>query len=145
MSAARPATPSSPGPGSRIPGLVGAVFAVLLLAVTTAAPAAAQTGDEPPYEKELLRLAEILGALHYLRPLCGEADGQTWRAKMSELMDAEGGAEPQRERLAGAFNAGYRGFQRSYRSCTPSAQIAADRYLEEGARLSQGIAKRHGS
>ena len=28
-------------------------------------------GAPPPYEGELSRLAEILGALHYLRPLCG--------------------------------------------------------------------------
>jgi uncharacterized protein (TIGR02301 family) len=137
-----PVKPEHDGFRARIAVLLTAMALAVAMAVV---PAFAQTTDEPPYEKELLRLAEILGALHYLRPLCGEADGQTWRAKMSELMDAEGGAEPQRERLAGAFNAGYRGFQRSYRSCTPSAQIAADRYLEEGARLSQGIAQRHGS
>jgi uncharacterized protein (TIGR02301 family) len=109
-----------------------------------AAPSAANT-TPPPYEKDLRRIAEILGALHYLRPLCGADDGAAWRDKMRSLIDAEGGPADRRERLAGAFNEGYNGFQLTYRTCTPSADLAVRRYLAEGAKLTREIATRHGN
>jgi uncharacterized protein (TIGR02301 family) len=109
-----------------------------------AAPAAANT-TPPPYEKDLRRISEILGALHYLRPLCGADDGPAWRDKMRNLIDAEGGPADRRERLAGAFNEGYNGFQLTYRTCTPSADLAVRRYLAEGAKLTREIATRHGN
>jgi len=97
----------------------------------------------PPYEKDVRRVSEILGALHYLRPLCGAEDGPIWRDKMRDLIDAEGGPPDRRERLAGAFNEGYNGFQLTYRTCTPSADLAVRRYLAEGAKLTREIATRH--
>jgi uncharacterized protein (TIGR02301 family) len=121
-------------------------------APSTAAPAAAaapppeaakQTTTPPPYERDVRRISEILGALHYLRPLCGANDGPVWRDKMRALIDAEGGPADRRERLAGAFNEGYSGFQLTYRTCTPSADLAVRRYLEEGAKLTREIATRH--
>jgi uncharacterized protein (TIGR02301 family) len=112
-------------------------------AAAKAAPAA--NTPPPPYEKDLRRISEILGALHYLRPLCGADDGPAWRDKMRELIDAEGGPPDRRERLAGAFNEGYNGFQLTYRTCTPSADLAVRRYLAEGAKLTREIATRHGN
>ncbi len=103
------------------------------------------TTPPPPYEKDLRRISEILGALHYLRPLCGADDGAAWRDKMRDLLDAEGGPVDRRERLAGAFNEGYSGFQLTYRTCTPSADLAVRRYLAEGAKLTREIATRHGN
>ncbi len=46
--------------------------------------------DTKPYDDRLLRLSEILGAVHYLRELCGANEGQYWRDRMRDLMDAEG-------------------------------------------------------
>ena len=43
----------------------------------------------PPYEGEFSRLAEILGALHYLGPLCGEKEKERWRGEMQGLLEAE--------------------------------------------------------
>lgn len=118
----------------------------ILLAAGIAVPALAQQGgDVVPYERDMTRLAEILGALHYLRPLCRYSDGQVWKDKMAELMDAEGGPADRKERLAGAFNAGYRGFQQSYRACTPAAETAIRRYLEEGAKLTSDLGLRYGN
>jgi uncharacterized protein (TIGR02301 family) len=62
---------------------------------------------------------------------------------MRDLIEAEGGPADRRERLAGAFNEGYNGFQLTYRTCTPSADLAVRRYLEEGAKLTREIAARH--
>ena len=50
---------------------------IALPLVLAAAPAPAQ--DVAPYDDHLMRLAEILGALHHLRPLCGADEAQVWR------------------------------------------------------------------
>ena len=47
-----------------------------------AAPAAAAP-DSKPYDDRLFRLSEILGAVHYLRELCGAEEGQQWRERMA--------------------------------------------------------------
>ena len=88
------------------------------------------------------RLSEILGALHYLRDVCGAKEGQTWRNEMQALVDAEAPSGERRERLIASFNRGYRGFQQTYRTCTPAADFAIRRYLEEG---SQDRARHHGA
>ena len=61
----------------------------MLLAVAAALPASAAP-DDKPYDDRLLRLSEILGAVHYLRELCGAEEGQQWRERMSELVQSEG-------------------------------------------------------
>ncbi|KAA0971023.1 TIGR02301 family protein [Aureimonas fodinaquatilis] len=123
---------------------------ILLLGLAlsvAAAPVHAQ--DLPPaqaaYMKPLGRLATILGSLHYLRKLCGADDANQWRDRMNELMAAQKPSEAERRILTARFNNGYRGFEASYRSCTPAAEVAMQRYLEEGAVLSGQIASRFGN
>jgi uncharacterized protein (TIGR02301 family) len=89
------------------------------------------------------RLAEILGALQYLRGMCGANDGQTWRNEMQALMEAEAPPGERRDRLVASFNRGYRGFQQSYHSCTAAAHVAIRRYLDEGAKISRDITARY--
>ena len=113
---------------------------VLLLA----APARAQSvGGVAPFDGDLARLSEILGALHYLRGICNSKEGQKWRQQMEALVEAEAPAGDRRQRMVASFNRGYRGFQQTYRSCTPAADIAIRRYLEEGARISRDITARY--
>jgi uncharacterized protein (TIGR02301 family) len=99
----------------------------------------------PAYEGEMARLAEILGALHYLRPLCGAADGSRWRTEMSGLIEAEQPPEERRAGLIASFNRSYNVYQQTYRSCTPAAELAISRFVEEGAKLSREIATRYGN
>ena len=101
---------------------------------------------EPPppiYEDQLLRLSEILGALSFLRGLCGEPDGAAWREEMSALLSAEQPSPARRSRLIGRFNHGYETFNAVYRSCTPSANLAISRYLVEGQALSADVRSRY--
>jgi uncharacterized protein (TIGR02301 family) len=98
----------------------------------------------PPYDKEMLRLSEILGAVHYLRQLCGADEGQTWRSMMQQLIDAENPSPERRGKLVDSFNRGYRGFEQSYRSCTETAVWVIDNYMAEGADIAQRIATRYG-
>lgn len=110
-------------------------------------PSTAPAGDgpPPPYEPQLLRLSEILGALAYLRDLCGAKDGEEWRAKMSSLLEAEAKAGSRRQKLASAFNRGFRGYETTYRACTPNAESAISRYVQEGGRLAHEITYRYGN
>jgi uncharacterized protein (TIGR02301 family) len=117
----------------------------LLLSAATASGAvgqiAAATPDTRPYDERLMRLSEILGAVHYLRELCGSNDGQAWRDRMKELMDAEGSTALRRAKLTRSFNNGYRSYSRTYNNCTPSAQTAITRFLAEGAEIADALIK----
>jgi len=108
-----------------------------------AAPGRAIEGSPAPFDGELMRLAEILGALHYLRALCGANEGQKWRQEMQALLDAEAPSGERRSKLIANFNRGYRNFQQTYRSCTPAAGLVVRRYLDEGAKISREITARY--
>lgn len=100
--------------------------------------------DEPaPYDPDLERLSEILGALHFLRGLCNFNDGQKWRNEAQALIDAEAPAGNRHDEMIASFNRGYRGFQESYRTCTPAADVVIHRYLQEGARIARDITARY--
>ena len=147
------------------PLAIALLAAALALAPTTAAiaqqrPGPARQNPKPPekekeppppaepprapYDRDLMRLSEIIGALAFLRELCAAPDASEWPARMKALMESEGATSNRRDRLAGAFNRGYRGYALTYRVCTASAQEATARFLSEGQRLSHGIAGRFG-
>ena len=103
-------------------------------------------GAEPPapiYEEKLLRLSEILGALSFLRDLCGAADGAAWRNEMSSLLLAEKPPPTRRTRLIARFNHGFETFNAVYRTCTPSAELSISRYLTEGEALASDVRGRY--
>jgi uncharacterized protein (TIGR02301 family) len=106
-------------------------------------PARAQ--PPAPFDGNLQRLAEILGALHYLRPLCGAKDGQKWRTELQALIEAETPTGDRRARMIASFNHGYRGFQQTYRSCTPAADLVIRRFLEEGSKIVREVTARYGN
>ena len=112
-----------------------------LLAVPCAPARAVDSGAA--FEADLSRLSEILGALHHLRAVCGANEGQKWRNEMQALVDSEAQAPGRRVKLIASFNRGYRGFQQTYRSCTPAADIAIRRYLDEGAKIAREITARY--
>ena len=115
-------------------------------AAETPAEGAPPTSTEPPapiYEEKLLRLSEILGALSFLRDLCGAADGAAWRNEMSSLLVAEKPPPTRRTRLIARFNHGFETFNAVYRSCTPSAELSISRYLTEGEALASDVRGRY--
>lgn len=102
--------------------------------------------DAPPpaYERDLMRLSEVMGTLSFLTDLCREAGSAEWRDRMSALIQSEAATQARRDRLAGSYNKGYRSFALTYRTCTDSARAAVGIYIAEGARLSRIIANRYG-
>ena len=121
----------------RLPRL--ALVCLFALASTSAVAQTAQ--DQRPYDDKLLRLSEILGAVHFLRELCGGSDGMLWRDRMVELMDAEASSALRRVRLTRAFNSGYRSYSRTYTSCTATAQGAIAKFMAEGADIADALVK----
>ncbi len=108
-----------------------------------AAPAEQPPEPPPPYESQLLRLAEVVGALAYLRDLCGAGDGATFRAEFADLLETEGNTPARKETLAGAFNRGFRDYELTYRACTPAAREIVARFLDEAARIAKDVANRY--
>jgi uncharacterized protein (TIGR02301 family) len=96
-----------------------------------------------PYDRDLQRLSEILGSLHFLRAICGSNEGQKWRNEAQALIDAEAPAGERHELMIAGFNRGYRAFEQSYRTCTPAADFAIRRYLDEGAKIAREITARY--
>jgi uncharacterized protein (TIGR02301 family) len=144
-------------------GCVAAALITLPLAWPVATPASAQQAQrparpppaptppppapEPPppvYEPDLLKLAEVMGSLAFLRDLCAYPDAATWRIRMGELIEAEAQTTTRRERMAGAYNRGFNGFALTYRRCTPAAREATLRLVRDGERLTRRLAARFG-
>ena len=118
--------------------------AITLVALTlAAAPVRAIEGGPAPFDGDLMRLAEILGALHYLRGICGANEGQKWRNQMQALVDAEAPTGDRRTRMVASFNRGFRIFQQSYRTCTPAADLVIRRYLDEGSKIAREVTARY--
>ncbi|WP_208995829.1 TIGR02301 family protein [Pannonibacter tanglangensis] len=118
-------------------------MALLVPALPPATATAQEPLNEPPYERQLLRLSEILGALHFLRPLCARADEPGWRDRMETLLAAEAADEARKRRFIERFNQGYRGFAAVYHSCTPAAREAMTGYISEGSSLIRDVTARY--
>ncbi|MEA2935511.1 MAG: hypothetical protein QOD74_2157 [Variibacter sp.] len=120
------------------------VLLIALALLTTLAPGVRAAESAPaPYDRDLQRLAEIMGALHFLRAVCGSNEGQIWRQEMQALIDAEAPSGERRNRLIASFNRGYNGFQQAHRTCTPTADVAIRRYLDEGVKIARDITARY--
>ncbi|MFC5396850.1 TIGR02301 family protein [Bosea vestrisii] len=109
-----------------------------------AEPAPEPESPAPPYEPQLLQLAEIIGSLAYLRTLCETREAQDWRERMATLLEAEGRSPQRRERLAGAYNRGYRAYSATHRTCSEGSQEASARLAQEGEKLAKALASRFG-
>lgn len=121
------------------------VFLLLCLALPAQAQTVLPQTAPAPFDGDLQRLAEIMGSLHYLRAVCGANEGQRWRNEMQALIDAEAPEGERRRKIVASFNRGYRGFQQTYRTCTPAADLAIRRYLDEGAKIAREITARYGN
>lgn len=113
----------------------------LIAPLALARPAAAV---DAPYEAGLMRIAEVMGSLHFLRNLCGDK-GERWRLAMERLLAAENPDAERKARFIASFNRGYRSFEGTYTRCTASATEAISRYTVEGENLARDLAARFGN
>jgi uncharacterized protein (TIGR02301 family) len=110
-----------------------------------AATPAPEAEPPPPYDPEILRLAEILGALTYLDELCASNPPGDWRAKMQALLEADAKSAARKERLAGSYNRGFHDYERTYHACTENAQAVISRFLAEGGKIAHEVVNRYGA
>lgn len=121
-------------------GMRKQIAAVLVsLAISLPHPVAA---IDPPYEPQMERLAEIMGSLYFLMPLCSPPSPD-WRAELADLVAKDQPDEDRQQRLYGSFNSGYQAFARLYRGCTPSAREAMTRLLVEAEAAARDIHTRY--
>lgn len=113
-------------------------------APATNAPATLVEEPPPPFDSELLKLAEILGALAYLDELCATKPLGDWREKMKALLDAEAKTNARKEWLAGSYNRGFRDYERTYHFCTQNAQVVIGRFLADGGKIAHEVVSRYG-
>jgi uncharacterized protein (TIGR02301 family) len=93
---------------------------------------------DPPYQRQMERLSEIMGSLSFLQPLCQDTSVD-WRAEAADLIALDQPDQDRRQRLAGAFNEGYIAYARFHHACTPSAREALTRLLQEAERTARDI------
>lgn len=104
-----------------------------------------QGAETTPYDKELFRLSELLGALGYLHPLCSGIGADEWSQKMQLLVEAEGKDNVKRkDRITGAYNKGFRNYALVYYKCTPNAHHVIKAYSIEAEKLSKRLSSRYG-
>ena len=113
-----------------------------LLLVSAALPGRSLAVD-PPYEPQMERLAQVLGSLYFLNPLC-KPGATDWRTQMAELIKLDQPDDDRQARLYGSFNNGFTAYSRLYRNCTPSAEEALARLLIEAEATARDIHSRSG-
>ncbi|ABS62380.1 conserved hypothetical protein [Parvibaculum lavamentivorans DS-1] len=113
---------------------VCALLAALMLAAAPMPPARAALPGS------MMQLAEVLGAVHHLRTLCGTNEGPLWRNKMIEMMGVADPSETERQQLIQRFNDAYHRYRNSYQTCTSTAAGQADKLMQDGQRLADELA-----
>jgi uncharacterized protein (TIGR02301 family) len=139
---------------SALSAFCATLFAATATLAQTSAPSTPQAAPgasgnattSTAYDDKLSRLAEVTGAVHYLRNLCQKDAKEDWRKAMGDLLAVETANEPERrQKLTAAFNRGYRSFAAVYTECTRAAVVAEEQYRNEGATLASEIASRFGN
>ncbi|MDM7850557.1 TIGR02301 family protein [Pseudochrobactrum kiredjianiae] len=119
---------------------------LLLLAGLTVSGSSANAQDisGPPYEHQMIQLAETLGSLHYLSNLCSDKNN-LWRDQMNELITAEKADTNRRKVLISAFNNSYRTYSDNYSQCTDQALKAIERFKQQGEKLTEALVAHYGN
>lgn len=115
-----------------------------LFTTTRSSTAIAQDMSGPPYENQMVQLAETLGSLHYLSNLCGTKT-TLWRDQMNTLLTTEKADAARRKILISGFNNSYRSYADTYNQCTDQALKAIERFKIQGEKLSEGLIAHFGN
>jgi len=120
-----------------------AVLGALLLAAGVL-PGASWAQDsvieQGRYQERMLQLAEVLGQLQHLRGSCLEAERQTWRNNMMEMIRLEDPSADRKNELVARFNIGFSQARENYPECSRASAYEAERLAKMGAELTDSIA-----
>ncbi len=95
----------------------------------------------PTKRVDLTRLARVLGSLHALRVSCSGRQDQTYRSRMSTLLDLEApDASGLRDPLVDSFNAGFQAFGQGAATCPTDRSVQEAKLAKDGLRLAKQMA-----
>lgn len=118
---------------------------MLMLLISSAGVSAAGssllTGKQASYRADMVRLAEVLGAVHLLRERCGGREGQMWRRKMLEMLDIEASSKKDRDMLVNHFNKSYYAMRVNHSRCSMRTISEMNAYIDEGAAVAGRLAR----
>jgi|GEM_PF-1399299 len=111
-------------------------IATLLLCILfgMGGPVLAQTNSGIKRE-QLLQIAGIMGAVHYLHGQCDGKGTQIWRDNMKRLIEIEKPAPEVKQTMIERFNAQYEIQRKRFHKCNKKRAKEAARLAEEGERL----------
>ncbi|MFT6490987.1 MAG: hypothetical protein ACJAXQ_001773 [Parvibaculaceae bacterium] len=107
----------------------------------SAAGSSLLTGKQASYRADMVRLAEVLGAVHLLRERCGGREGQMWRRKMLEMLDIEASSKKDRDMLVNHFNKSYYAMRVNHSRCSMRTISEMNAYIDEGAAVAGRLAR----
>jgi uncharacterized protein (TIGR02301 family) len=117
-------------------------LAPVLLAAALAATQPAAAARTPEQRQTLVDLAYVLGEAHALRAACRGADDQSWRARMTRMIEVEKPDTAFRRRLIDSFNAGFVTRQAATPSCGEATPAQERDVASRGRDLAQRLAGR---
>jgi uncharacterized protein (TIGR02301 family) len=119
-------------------------LALLLLGSGLSAHAQTPVKRPPNTDRTLERLADAMGAVHYLNVVCEGRKRQDWRDRMVELLELEQPDYYLRSRLIGAFNRGYQEQERMFPACSDALKSEISQQIQlkakQGRILSDALA-----
>ncbi len=113
------------------------VLIALALIVALPVPADAQSTR---LERRLVKISEVMGALHYLRGACYRPERTQWRSEFDLLLKQYRPSTSLRNRMNDAFHGAYVYHQRNYAGCTQDTAYRASKMADDGERLARKLA-----
>jgi uncharacterized protein (TIGR02301 family) len=99
---------------------------------------------DPVKRAEVTGLARVLGALHALRVSCSGRDDQTYRSRMSTLLDLEAPNDGVlRDPLVDAFNGGFQTNGRGTAICPDDSRTREAALAKQGFKLANALSARY--
>jgi uncharacterized protein (TIGR02301 family) len=123
----------------------------MLFAIITAPMALAQQGEghsvlKRPYDKSLLELLDVLGALAHLEAICQteQSDQTPLKDHIEALVESEGFTPERRKSLIVRFNQSFRAVASSHIQCTTQSRKLMSAYHQKAFELADSISSLHG-
>ena len=116
--------------------------AAMILAVALASASPAPAARAPEQRQTLVDLAYVLGEAHALRAVCQGEEDQSWRTRMTRMIEVEKPDTAFRRRLIDSFNAGFVSRQAATRACDEGAAAQERGVAARGRGLAQRLAGR---
>jgi len=91
---------------------------------------------------ELLQIAGIMGAVHYLHGQCDGTGTQIWRDNMKRLIELEQPVPEVRQTMIERFNAQYEIQRKRFSKCNKKRAKEAARLAAEGEQLTSDMVRR---